>query len=270
MEHKNAGNEAVKKGDYEAALEHYNKAIKEDHTKSIFFSNRANVLKKLGKFQEAIDDCYEAVEIDSNNIKGFYILGLCLLSKGRDTKRVKHIEKAFAKLREALSKCRVQKKEKFERQIRAAILKGKKLKYLIELEEKQRESRLFKKAAQNKIKNDKNLTEEDKLGKLQLLEKLMVKTLPDFVIPEYYKCPVSKNLIFEPVISKYGNTFDKEALEAYVRQYKQEPLEKKPMSVANIYPNFAMKDALEHFLNQNPWAFEHSANDQLKPSEMTF
>ena len=270
MEHKNAGNAAIKNGDLESALIHYTKAIEMDSSKSIFFSNRANVLKKMKKYNEALEDCHEAIEIDSKNIKGYYLLGLCLLCKARDTKRVELIDKACSKLRDALSKCRSQKKEDFERQIRSAILKGKKLKYLIEIEKKQRESMLFKSAAQNKINSDPELSEADKTSKLQSLEKLMARVLPDFVIPEYYKCPVTKRLIFDPVISKYGNTFDKTSLKNFVRQYKEEPIEKKPMSLAHIYPNFAMKDALEHFLEQNPWAFDFTSVDQLVPSQMQF
>jgi len=47
---KEKANEEFKQGRNETALQYYSKAIDLNNTESVFFSNRARCLKKMGKY----------------------------------------------------------------------------------------------------------------------------------------------------------------------------------------------------------------------------
>lgn len=72
------GNEAFQKGRYNEAVELYSKAITLNNTESIYFSNRAQAYKKLGKIEEALKDAQEAIELDTTNARGHILAGQCL------------------------------------------------------------------------------------------------------------------------------------------------------------------------------------------------
>lgn len=62
LKEKEAGNACYKKKEFEAAIEHYNKAIELDDTDISFLTNRAAVKYEMADFDGAIQDCEKAVE----------------------------------------------------------------------------------------------------------------------------------------------------------------------------------------------------------------
>ena len=64
---KNAGNAEFKKGNLDAALSHYETAISIDPTNVLYYTNKASVLSRQKKYQEAIDLCNEAIKIGREN-----------------------------------------------------------------------------------------------------------------------------------------------------------------------------------------------------------
>lgn len=63
------GNTAFKKGDWQAALEHYTAALKLEPGMVAARNNRALAYLKLGMAQQAIDDCTAVLEAEGDNIK---------------------------------------------------------------------------------------------------------------------------------------------------------------------------------------------------------
>lgn len=89
--YKNEGNSSVKDGRYQHALALYTKAIKEDKTDPVFYSNRAHCHLKLHRFanlmgnlilcrilpnfysfNEAIEDCNQAIHLNSKLAKAYF------------------------------------------------------------------------------------------------------------------------------------------------------------------------------------------------------
>lgn len=72
----------------------------------------------------------------------------------------------------------------------------------------------------------------------------------------------------DPVISEAGFTYERKALE---EQYKMkgpiEPINRKECK-GLIFPNHALKIAIEQFLNENPWAFEFQEKDDYRSFTM--
>ncbi len=65
---KEQGNEAFRKKDFPAAIQHYSAAIALAPT-SLYFSNRAAVYLTVNKLDEALADSREAVRLDKGNAK---------------------------------------------------------------------------------------------------------------------------------------------------------------------------------------------------------
>ena len=66
-----------------------------------------------------------------------------------------------------------------------------------------------------------------------------------------------------PYITIYGNTFNYEDLKEYVSANPSDPITGQKLSQNDLIPNVNMKHAVEDFLEQNPWAFEFTPQDNL-------
>jgi len=68
---KDKGNEFLKKGDYDKAIEHYSKGIQYDPTNAIISANRAMALLKQQKFAAAEFDCTTSITLDPMYVKAY-------------------------------------------------------------------------------------------------------------------------------------------------------------------------------------------------------
>eukprot|EP00123_Amoebidium_parasiticum_P016888 comp23624_c1_seq1/m.40249 comp23624_c1_seq1/g.40249 ORF comp23624_c1_seq1/g.40249 comp23624_c1_seq1/m.40249 type:complete len:512 (-) comp23624_c1_seq1:543-2078(-) len=98
---KEAGNTAFREGRYEDAYLLYTQALEIDplntDTNSKLYNNRATVSLKLGKIDEAIDDCTKALELDDKYIKVYQRRAKCYMDSGRYEEAVRDYE-AISKL----------------------------------------------------------------------------------------------------------------------------------------------------------------------------
>ncbi|XP_035749782.1 sperm-associated antigen 1 isoform X2 [Egretta garzetta] len=69
---KNEGNDFVKKGEYEEAVNKYSECIKLNTKECTIYTNRALCYLKLCKYEEAKQDCDYVLQIEDSNIKAFY------------------------------------------------------------------------------------------------------------------------------------------------------------------------------------------------------
>ncbi|KAK4232164.1 hypothetical protein QBC38DRAFT_506240 [Podospora fimiseda] len=66
---KNEGNKLFKTGDYLRAVEYYTKAVNLQPTSATYLGNRAAAYMAAGKWNDALDDCKRAVDLDPRNSK---------------------------------------------------------------------------------------------------------------------------------------------------------------------------------------------------------
>lgn len=71
---KDLGNEAYKKKDFTAALEHYNKALTHDGTDITFYNNIAAVYFEQKEYEKCIEQCEKAIEIGRENRADFKLI----------------------------------------------------------------------------------------------------------------------------------------------------------------------------------------------------
>lgn len=128
------GNEAYQRGHWQNAVLCYSNAIDADPSQSIYFSNRAQSLKKMGKLDLALKDAQEAVEIDPTNIRGHLLCGQTLAELGKQEDSVRKVENGITRLTKALT-LNGGKKMELEKEISRYIYLAKKLLFYLRFQE---------------------------------------------------------------------------------------------------------------------------------------
>eukprot|EP00800_Vazella_pourtalesii_P006422 TRINITY_DN182_c0_g1_i11.p1 TRINITY_DN182_c0_g1~~TRINITY_DN182_c0_g1_i11.p1 ORF type:complete len:1151 (-),score=160.40 TRINITY_DN182_c0_g1_i11:220-3672(-) len=66
--------------------------------------------------------------------------------------------------------------------------------------------------------------------------------------PAEFVCPLTLNLFKEPVTTRYGETYEKEAIESYLRDVaEQDPFSFQPLQLCQLVPNNLVKRGIEQF-----------------------
>ena len=67
-------------------------------------------------------------------------------------------------------------------------------------------------------------------------------------IPKEFICPITLNIMKDPVIMSDGQTYEKSAIEKALSISPLSPLTKQPLSMKDAKPNYALKSLIENFL----------------------
>mmetsp|Transcript_35629 Transcript_35629/g.40467 ORF Transcript_35629/g.40467 Transcript_35629/m.40467 type:complete len:299 (-) Transcript_35629:323-1219(-) len=258
--YKEKGNEEFLNGNYETAVKYYTKAIETDSTVSVYFSNRARCWKLLGNWENARKDAQEAVELDETNIKAYDLYGIAELELGRATVSQDVIARGVKRLVKAEQLCASQGKRDFEPQLRRHILLGKKILWYKEQEITLSKKQHFIHYMKDTIANDTTLDGEVKAAYMEevteLEREVQFNTHPE--IPSYLCCQITLEVMNDPVINGCGMTYEKEALEAHIKQHGNfDPVTREYFAPSSVIPNLRIKQATEEFIKHNPWAFEY-------------
>ncbi|CAF4804041.1 unnamed protein product [Rotaria sp. Silwood1] len=67
---------------------------------------------------------------------------------------------------------------------------------------------------------------------------------------QYLICPLTLQLFNEPVTAEDGHTYERKAITEWITQHGTSPITKKFLSINRLTPNYAIKDAVEAFKQQ--------------------
>lgn len=74
-------------------------------------------------------------------------------------------------------------------------------------------------------------------------------------IPDHFVCSITFEVMRDPVITPSGTSYERETIEHYLSTVKPEdPVTRKPLTKAQLYPNLGLKAAIDAWLAENPWA----------------
>ena len=79
----------------------------------------------------------------------------------------------------------------------------------------------------------------------QLLEKSALPSEDYRPLPDAYYCPITSELIYQPVIVPEGNTFEPAAIQHWIDANHNSPLSRTPLEMSDLYDNTALKNLLE-------------------------
>ncbi|CAF1456068.1 unnamed protein product, partial [Rotaria sordida] len=60
-------------------------------------------------------------------------------------------------------------------------------------------------------------------------------------------CPITLGLFRDPVLAQDGHTYEREAIVEWIQKEGRSPITDQPLSLEHLYPNYAIKKAVDHF-----------------------
>lgn len=166
----------------------------------------------------------------------------------------------------ALTLCSGQNKREFEKDLQKNILKAKKLRWYKEQQFKREEKIDFIKFVKETIDQLK-ISDEEKKIKYEAAIRIIGN--PDeglnCTVPDNLCCKITMEIMEDPYITPAGITYEKEVLYNHFEKNGQtDPVTREPIEEKNCYPNLAIKQTIEQFIEQNPWAYDYYSGETIE------
>ncbi|CAI2317427.1 unnamed protein product [Caenorhabditis sp. 36 PRJEB53466] len=259
--HNNNGKKCYMNKRYDDAIEHYAKAIKMDPQPK-YYQNRAMCYYQMNNLKMTEEDCKRALELSPNEVKPLYFLGSVFLKSKKFNEAISCLSKALyhnsvitnaTDIENALKRARHQKFE--EEESRRIIQDVEFHTYMESLIERDRAESANNPEALARVEMAKK--------RLAELTAVTQEKRQNREIPEVLCGKITLELMKEPVIVPSGITYDREEIVQHLRRIGHfDPVTRKPLTENEITPNYALKEVIEKFLDDNPWAkYEPGAMD---------
>ena len=63
-------------------------------------------------------------------------------------------------------------------------------------------------------------------------------------MPEWALCPISTEIMVDPVATRYGHSYEKDALVDYIEDHEKDPTENMPLTLSDMFPNRQLQEAI--------------------------
>jgi STIP1 family protein 1 len=254
---KHQGNLLFQKQKYAAACELYTEAILQSEQKwHVPYLNRAMANEKRLRWKEAKEDLEKCLKLDHDNVKATYHLGVCVCMLPEE------IEDNYKKGAEILEKSLFLAREYDESQVDLIWRSLAKSKYM-EHCEKAKERRKMYESLEAKLSHPGfvPLTEDDARVLRERVNEAKEKDERKQA-PDAFCCPLSLEMYREPVVSPSGNSYERSAIEQYIKQqhekYGREKKVADPLqpdcsiTLDSLHPNIALRNIVREYLREHP------------------
>lgn len=266
-EAKQLGNAMFSKGKMQAAIDAYSEAICFDPNEPVYYTNRAMCHRRKESWEAVIADCRTALLLDDASIKGHYLLGVALDAGGEFEPAVQHLFRA-------LELCK-DRTVAYKEDIQRAMLLTRKRQWqanapssdaqvatasrvLTQLVSSHYEAAL----AGSRQHAPQQLAElQDEASTVQAsvqeaLEALRASRGPGRV-PDCYCCKITMEIMLDPVTTPDGITYEKSAMLEHLKKVGRfDPITRRDIDASQLVPNLGLKEAINAFLDANPWAYD--------------
>ncbi|KAF1945065.1 U-box-domain-containing protein [Clathrospora elynae] len=277
---KTSGNKSFKDGDYDAAEALYSQAIQKHSANPLLFTNRANARLKLEKWEGVIDDCIRSIELLKDNMKAFFLLAQAQIA-------INHPNEALSSALMAYELCTTSAQQTSNAAtISALVVRCKKAKWDIRERERLRrrgdllaelETMLETQCKKDVDEIDSHIEsgstsrtdgQEEKADRKIDFEKKRDDLRTAFEIsdpahqqkrevPDYLVDGITFEIMHDPVVTKNGRSYERATLIEHLKRSPTDPLTRETLTVGELRPNIALKDACEEFMGQNKgWVYD--------------
>ena len=68
-----------------------------------------------------------------------------------------------------------------------------------------------------------------------------------------FQCPITHTIMRDPVKTKYGHSFEKEAIEEWLKKDAKCPITRQPLGVEDIFADYTLKSAIDEYLQKHQY-----------------
>lgn len=273
---KDQGNRLFTLRKYEDAVNCYTKAIIKNPSMPTYFTNRALCHLKMKRWDSSCQDCRRALDMDSTLVKAHFFLGQALLELDNYDEAIKHLQRANDLAKEQklnfgddiASQLRAARKKRWNVQEEKRIAQEiELLTYLNRLIMQDTETQI------QKVKdNSDGLSEDEMQNKIMDLERQCDNNTSELNalfakvddrrrkrdVPDYLCGKISFEILREPVITPSGITYERKDIEEHLQRVGHfDPVTRVKLTQDQLIPNFAMKEVVDAFLQENEWALDY-------------
>ncbi|KAF1980326.1 U-box-domain-containing protein [Bimuria novae-zelandiae CBS 107.79] len=277
---KNQGNTHFKNGDYEQAEALYSQAIQKNSKNPLLFTNRANARLKLEKWEGVINDCLASIELMTENMKAYFYLAQAQIAINHPNEALSSALRAYdlcvnssqqtsnaATISALVTRC---KKAKWDIRERERVRRRQGL--LAELEasletqykkdvddiEARLESGEIGRVEATEEKQERKTEFEQKRDDVRTAfaisdpENLEIREVPDYLIDG-----ITFEIMNDPVVTKNGRSYERATIIEHLKRSATDPLTREPLSINDLRPNIALKEACAEFMEKNKgWVYD--------------
>ncbi|XP_021920703.1 E3 ubiquitin-protein ligase CHIP [Zootermopsis nevadensis] len=272
---KDQGNRFFSLRKYEDAVSCYTKAIIKNPNIPTYFTNRALCYLKLKRWEASCQDCRRALDMDPNLVKGHFFLGQALLEMDNYDEAIKYLQRANDLAREQklnfgddiASQLRAARKKRWNVQEEKRIAQEIELQsYLNRLLREDAERQVEKLRYENSANEDQI---QDKITEVEQQSENITSELNSIFakvddrrrkrdVPDYLCGKISFEILCEPVITPSGITYERKDIEEHLQRVGHfDPVTRVKLTQDQLIPNFAMKEVVDAFLQDNEWALDY-------------
>lgn len=88
------------------------------------------------------------------------------------------------------------------------------------------------------------------------------------LIPQGFVCPLTMDIMYEPVIDYEGNTYEREAILEWLLENKTSPISRQPLTMKLLLPNISLRDTIHEYMGKQ-WVQEHQMEHQTRYEQQT-
>jgi len=100
------------------------------------------------------------------------------------------------------------------------------------------------------VKSLQNIQNNMKTNLSHLVNRSLLTSNLRGPLPNAYYCPITLDLMYDPVIDTDGTTYDRRAIINWIRANGKSPFTRKELKVESLYPNNAIKDLIHSELDK--------------------
>ena len=102
----------------------------------------------------------------------------------------------------------------------------------------------------NKLQQDKAMESHYWIKLNERCLKVIIKIQnPDALpyVPNCFMCPLTLDIMWDPVITQSGYTYERKAISDFIRKYGIDPFTKGSLKDNDLIPNIQLKEAIAHY-----------------------
>ncbi len=83
-----------------------------------------------------------------------------------------------------------------------------------------------------------------------LVQRFRKLHLADDSVPNEFLCPISQEVMSDPVVAADGRTYERAAIQAWFGLHSTSPLTNQPLETKLLFPNLAVKNAIAEWIEK--------------------